>query len=871
MALSPMMQHYFQVKEEYPDCIIFYRLGDFYEMFFEDAKTAARELDLALTGRDCGMDERAPMCGMPFHAAEGYLAKLLERGYKVAICEQLTESEKGKMVERGVTRVITPGTVMEESLLEERKNNFVASVYMNKDNSIGLSWVDITTGEFNMLAFDGSDSIERLNDTLSAIAPKEIVANNEMFLNSTNLPVVRMGVVPKFSSFVDGAYAYSKAVASVLEQLKIGSIVVLDAEDKKQGVCSAGALIEYLRQTQKRSLAHINHIQVMHDKNFMHLDVHTRRNLELTETMRDRKTRGSLLWVLDNTFTGMGGRTLRNWIEQPLQNADEIKLRLDSVEELASNTIARQSLVEALHGMRDLERLCGKIGYKNEFLPRNALSLLDALQALPKIKSALKAFSSPLLSQTVKHIADFADIEKLLEKSIRPESPATMRDGGYIKKGYNAELDKLNSASSDGKIWLAQLEQKERELTGIKTLKVGFNSIHGYYIEVSKLQKDLVPFRYTRRQTLINAERYITEELKQMEDSIIGAQDKAIKLEKQLFDEIVTQISARVKELQLASRQVALADALTSFALVSVQNDYVKPEIGKDSSCVLIKDGRHPVIEQIQTNERFVPNDTLIDTDENRVLIITGPNMAGKSTYMRQVALITLMAHCGCFVPASRAEIGITDRIFTRIGASDDLNSGQSTFMVEMVEVANIIRNATNKSLLILDEIGRGTSTFDGLSIAWSVVEHVVEKIKAKALFATHYHELTELEGKMKGVKNFSIAIKELNNTLVFLRKIVRGGANRSFGVEVAGLAGLPETVLARAREILHELEEADINNSNLPIIGKATANKQALASKEMSATSKEIQALNILKELDINKLSPMEAFQIINDIKQKL
>ena len=869
MAMSPMMQHYFRVKEEYPDCIIFYRLGDFYEMFFDDAKTASRELDIALTGRDCGMDERAPMCGMPFHSAEGYLAKLLEKGYKVAICEQLTEAEKGKMVERGVTRVITPGTVMEDSLLDERKNNYIASVFMNKDGSIGLSWVDITTGEFNMLAFDGEKALESLNDTLSAIAPKEVVSNNEMFLNSMNLPVVKMGLVPKFSSFVDGAYAYSKAVASVLEQLKIGSIVVLDAADKKNGVSSAGALIEYLRQTQKRTLMHINHIHVVQDKNFMHLDAHTRRNLELTETMRDRKMRGSLLWVLDNTFTGMGARTIRNWVERPLQNADEINLRLASVEELVNRTIERQALVESLHGMRDLERLCGKIGYKNEFLPRSALSLLEALRSLPKIKMALSVFTTPLLADTVRKISDFKDIATLLEHSIRPDSPATMRDGGYIKKGYNSELDKLSSASTDGRLWLAQLESKEREMTGIKTLKVGFNQIHGYYIEVSKGQKDLVPFRYTRRQTLMNAERYITDELKQMEDSILGAQDKTIKLEKKLFDEIVAVISERVKELQLASKQIALADALLSFALVSVQNGYVKPIVNIKADKILIKDGRHPVIELIQSSERFVPNDTLLDASENRTLIITGPNMAGKSTYMRQVALITLIAHCGCFVPAAHAEISITDRIFTRIGASDDLSAGQSTFMVEMVEVANILRNATEKSLLILDEIGRGTSTFDGLSIAWAVVEFVVEKLKSKALFATHYHELTELEGKLSGVKNFSISIKELDNTIVFLRKIVRGGASRSFGVEVAGLAGLPSDVLLRARVILHDLEQADINNSSLPLKkGSAKAAAQEVTLAQQNTCNKIMQKLDGLR---VESITPLEAMSLLAELVETL
>jgi len=862
MPLSPMMQHYLTVKQEYPDCIVFYRLGDFYEMFFEDAKTASSELDIALTGRDCGLPERAPMCGIPYHAAENYIAKLLEKGYKVAICEQLTDAVKGRMVERGVTRVITPGTVTEESLLDEKKNNFIASVFMNKDNSIGLSWVDVTTGEFNMLGFEGSKALEELNSALSSIAPKEIVSNSEMYLNSVNLPVVKVGAVPKFSSFIDGAYAYSKAVASVLEQLKIGSLVVLGCEDKKQGVCSAGALIEYLKLTQKRSLIHINHINVVHDTSFMHIDAHSRRNLELTETMRDRKFRGSLLWVLDNTCSAMGARLLRKWIEQPLQNADDINNRLNAVDELVESTVLRQNLVESLDNMRDIERLCGRIGYRNEFLPRNALNLLDALKRLPQIKQVLSSFKTPLLSGAANKIGDFKEIESLLERSIRPDAPAILRDGGFIKKGYNAELDKLNSASTDGKLWLAQLEAKERELTGIKMLKIGYNQIFGYYIEVTKGSKDQVPFRYSRKQTLLNCERYVTEELKAMEDSITGATEKAVNMEKQLFNEIVDKLRQYIKPLQAAASAVALTDALVSLAITAVQNNYCKPTINNKIRRILIQNGRHPVVEKLQTGERFVPNDTLLDERENRTLIITGPNMAGKSTYMRQVALIALMAHCGSFVPAGNAEICPIDRIFTRIGASDDLSAGQSTFMVEMVEMANILRNATDKSLLVLDEIGRGTSTFDGLSIAWSVVEYVSEQIKAKTLFATHYHELTELEGKMQGVKNYSIAIKELNNTIVFLRKIVRGGTHRSFGVEVAGLAGLPQDVISRARVILHELEQADINNSGLPLNSKSK--------KEAPAQVKNLEKIeNKLKGVQIETLTPIEAITILADLAE--
>ncbi len=865
MALSPMMQHYLQKKEYYKDAILFYRLGDFYEMFFEDAIVVSKALDLTLTGKNCGLEEKAPMCGVPAKSAEIYIAKLIEKGFKVAVCEQLSEPKPGQIVERDVIRVITPGTIMESNMLDENRNNYIASIY-KKANNIGLSWVDISTGEFSLTEFTGEDSINRLNDMLIMVKPSEIIVNNEMYLDAINVPSVKMNVVPKFYAYFDWAFEPSKATKKLKQQLKTTALSVFDCEDKKYGISAAGALVEYLNETQKRSLSHINSIKTVKSDIYMYLDINARRNLEITESMRDRKKTGSLLWVLDKTNTSMGARMMRSWVESPLQEEEIIGGRLDSVEELFDSLILSQNLSEELSRINDIERLAGRISYGN-ISPRDCVSLVSSLNKLPNIKGVLASVKTKMLKECNSNILNFAEIQGLLEKAIVDNPPMVLKDGGYIKPGYNAELDEQRDASVDGKNWLAKLEATEREETGIKNLKIGYNKVFGYYIEVTNSQKELVPFRYTRKQTLTNAERYITEDLKNLEEKILGAEDKALKLEQKLFEEIKLELMAIVPALQLSAKQIATIDVLNSLAVVALKNGYSKPKVSSKINQIKIADGRHPVVELLLKNEQFIPNDTMLDTNDNRTMIITGPNMAGKSTYMRQVAIVTLMAHIGSFVPAKMAEISLTDRIFTRVGASDDLAFGQSTFMVEMVEVANILHNATNNSLIILDEIGRGTSTFDGLSIAWSVMEYVSKNLKAKTLFSTHYHELTELEGSLEGVKNYRISIKELDNTVVFLRKIVRGGALKSFGIEVASLAGLPKNVITRSREILHNLEQSDLNkNSNFKNI--TNNNNKAEQKKDYSSV------INKLQKLSINNLSPIECFSVlaglIDEVKEK-
>ena len=856
MALSPMMQQYLKTKEQYKDCILFYRLGDFYEMFFEDAVIASKVLELTLTGKDCGLDERAPMCGVPYHAGESYISKLIEAGYKVAICEQVTLPTKGvKLVEREVVRIVTPGTLIDTSMLNESQNNYILSLYKSS-NLVGASWVDISTGEVFTSEYSGLNQTTFVNDLLIRICPSEIITNEEA-KDLPNLKYLRN--TPLLNLYDEDEFNFDKAYETLTKQFNITELISLNIKNKPSCVCSSGALINYLLETQKRSLTHINKIILQENSKYMQLDVNTRRNLELTETIRDRKKRGSLLWLLDKTQTSMGSRVLHSWVDQPLNDEIEINKRLDSVQELSSNRRLQGEIKDLLSNVYDIERLCGKISYGN-LAPRDCIALLNSLKVLPNLKQVLNECNSSMIKEINGDIYNYEEITTLLNNSIVENPPINMKDGGYIKQGYNKELDEINNISQTGKIWLAQLEQKEKDETGIKNLKIAFNKVFGYYIEVTKSQLDLVPFRYQRKQTTTNGERYITEELKNIEDKILNAEDRKIELEQKLFEEIRQILISNISAMQQTARQIANLDSLLSLAICANENNYVKPEINSKINSIEIIDGRHPVVEKMLKDEQFVPNNTMLDNNENRTMIITGPNMAGKSTYMRQVALITLLAHIGSFVPATMAKIAITDRIFTRVGASDDVAFGQSTFMVEMMEVSNILKYATNNSLIILDEVGRGTSTFDGLSIAWSVMEYLSKHLKAKTLFATHYHELTELEGSLEGVKNYRISVKEFNNTILFLRKIVRGGTNKSFGIEVASLAGIPNEVITRAKEILHTLEENELNrNSNLV--------EKNLTTKHENKYTQEI--LNVLKELNVNALTPLNAFDMIVNLAE--
>lgn len=859
--VSPMMKHYLSVKEQYKDAIVFYRLGDFYEMFFEDAITMSKVLELTLTGKDCGLDERAPMCGIPVKAVEIYLQKAIEAGYKVAVCEQLTEPKPGQIVERDVIRVITPGTVMESGILKEKTNNYIASIF-RKNNNFGISWLDLSTGEFYTSEIADDDNFQGVNDALIMIEPKEIIVNSQAKECETKLLSVMQGNIARFSLFVDEYYDYDFASNVLKKQLNCEDFKTFDLKNNNLSICSAGALIEYLMETQKRPLMHINNIQKIVISGYMQLDYQTRKNLELTKNFKDGDKKGSLLWLLDKTETSMGGRVLKKFIEQPLQNKQEINLRLNGVEEIYKNMIKRDAIISNLKKVYDIERICGKICY-NSVNPRDCLSLKNSLKVIPQLKSVIKDSNSKMLKLIYENLNEHEDIYNLLENAIDENCSSLTKEGNFIKAGYSAELDELKNASTLGKNWIAELEAQEKELTGIKNLKIGYNKVFGYYIEVTNSQKDLIPFRYSRKQTLTNAERYVTSELKEIEEKILGSEEKAIKLELMIFEDIKNQILKQVQTIQNTAHFIGYLDALTSMATVAIKNNYVKPKICNEDEPLIIQDGRHPIVELINKNE-FVPNDAKLDNDEFRSMIITGPNMAGKSTYMRQVAVITLLAHIGSFVPAKRAEIPITDRIFTRIGATDDLAYGQSTFMVEMVEVANILKNATNKSLIILDEIGRGTATFDGLSIAWSVMEYLSKHLKAKTLFSTHYHELTELEGQLEGVKNYRISVKEFNGSIIFLRKIVRGGANRSFGIEVASLAGLPNEIIARAKQLLSSLEKADITKIDYN-------NINSNVSLEPKSKHNSFEVINMIKELDVNKISPIEAFNILIDLKNKV
>ncbi|HHY82808.1 MAG TPA: DNA mismatch repair protein MutS [Clostridiales bacterium] len=869
-GLTPMMQQYLLIKEQYKDAILFFRLGDFYEMFFEDAILASKELEITLTGRDCGLDERAPMCGVPYHSVDGYIAKLIEKGHKVAICEQMQDPEEAKgLVDREVIRVITPGTVIESSILEEKSNNYLLSLYKN-NNAYGLSGVDVSTGEFFVSEITNGNVNDKLLNELARIQPSEILINEALNLDAALLDLIRSRFSTYITLYQEWAFQKSNAYRILLEHFKVQSLEAYGCEDMEYGICAAGALLYYLSETQKNALTHINFIKTLLQQSYMVLDATARRNLELTETIRGKNKKGSLLWLLDKTSTAMGGRLLRQWVQQPLINKADIENRLDAVDELLNNSLKADEIRDLLKDIYDLERLGGRIVYGNANA-RDMLSLKESLKVLPAVKELLSGFKSRMLSEFYAQIDTLEDIYNLLEQSIYEDPPVSLKEGYLIKSGWNEELDQYRLAMTEGRNWIAALEQQERDKTGIKNLKIGFNKVFGYYIDVTKSYYNLVPDYYIRKQTLANSERYITPELKEVEDKILGAEDKSIRLEYRLFTEIREHIGTQISRIQSTAAILAALDVLCSYARVSFENNYTRPVIREDGA-LIIKDGRHPVVEKTMAHGLFVPNHTNLRTGEDHLMIITGPNMAGKSTYMRQVALIVLMAQIGCFVPAKEAEIGIVDRIFTRVGASDDLSSGQSTFMVEMSEVANILHNATPNSLLILDEIGRGTSTFDGLSIAYAVVEHICQTptLKAKTLFATHYHELTELEGRIPGIKNYCIAVKEQGDNIIFLRRIIRGGADKSFGIQVAKLAGLPEEVIERAKKILKKLEESDINKprNNRKIKNDspdAVVMQQIdMFQREPSEIEKE------LRELDVNCITPIEAIGILHRLAQK-
>lgn len=869
--LSPMMQHYMETKKEYPDCILFYRLGDFYEMFFDDALTVSKELEITLTGKDCGLSERAPMCGVPFHAVDSYLYRLVQKGYKVAIAEQMEDPKQAKgLVKREVIRVVTPGTITSSQVLDETKNNYLMGiVYM--DGIYGISTADISTGDFMVTEVD---SDRELFDEINKFSPSEIICNNALYMSGVDMDELKNRYQVVISALDSRFFGEESCRRILMEHFKVGALVGLGLEDYATGIIAAGAVMQYIYETQKSTLEHITTITPYSTGQYMVIDTSTRRNLELVETMREKQKRGTLLWVLDKTKTAMGARLLRACIEQPLIHRDEIIRRQNAVEELNMNYISREEICEYLNPIYDLERLIGRISYKTAN-PRDLIAFRSSLEMLPYIKRILGEFNSELLAELARELDPLQDIFQLIGNAIVEDPPITVREGGIIRDGYNEEADKLRQAKTEGKNWLAELEAKEKEKTGIKTLKVKFNKVFGYYFEVTNSFKDQVPDYYIRKQTLTNAERFTTDELKQLEDIIMGAEEKLVSLEYDLFCEVRDKIGAEVIRIQKTAKSIAGIDVFCSLSVVATRRNYVKPSIN-DKGVIQIKNGRHPVVEQMMRDDMFVANDTFLDNGKNRLSVITGPNMAGKSTYMRQVALIVLMAQLGSFVPAQEADIGICDRVFTRVGASDDLASGQSTFMVEMTEVANILRNATRNSLLVLDEIGRGTSTFDGLSIAWAVIEHISNSklLGAKTLFATHYHELTELEGTIAGVKNYCIAVKEQGDDIVFLRKIVRGGADKSYGIQVAKLAGVPDSVIARAKEIAEELSDADITaraKEIAEISSNITQHKAVPKPDEVDLQQLSffdtVKDDDIIRELDSLKLSTMTPLDAMNTL----
>ena len=860
-GFSPMMTQYFQIKEQNKDNILFFRLGDFYEMFYEDALLASKELELTLTGRDCGLEERAPMCGVPHHSCEAYIARLVAKGYKVAICEQTEDPSQAKgIVNREVVRVITPGTVIENSMLDESKNNYLASVCINGQHA-GVCFSDFSTGEMVCTEISGDNFEARIQNEISKYQPKEILLNNEVSGNKAVMSFIidRLGSIFQNS---EEFFGFERAKGMVLKHFNKESLESLDLQDKPSTVCAVGATLFYLYETQKNGLERINQLKIYTESQFMHIDISAKRNLELLETIRTKEKRGSLLWILDKTKTAMGKRLIRSYVEQPLVSLPLILKRLNAVEELYYVNILRNEIGEALSNIYDIERLMTKIVYGTAN-GRDLKSLSYTFSKLPEVKNLLSDVKSNLLTEIYEEIDLLDDICKLIESAIADEPPVSVREGGLIKTGYNQDVDMLRNDMNGGKDIITSVELSEREKTGIKTLKVGYNRVFGYYIEVSKGQVSQVPETYIRKQTLANCERYITSELKELEGRVLGAQDRVCLLEYQLFSKIREQVSGALIRTQETAHAIAKLDVLISFATTAASNGYVRP-VMNDENKIIIKDGRHPVVEKMLEDAPFVPNDIVLDSEDNRAAIITGPNMAGKSTYMRQIALIILMAQIGSFIPASSAEIGVTDSIFTRIGASDDLAAGQSTFMVEMTEVAYILKNATQKSLVVLDEIGRGTSTFDGMSIARAVLEYVCDKkLSAKTLFATHYHELTVLEEQLKGVHNYNIAVKKRGDDITFLRRIIKGPADDSYGIEVAKLAGVPDTVVSRAKVILKQLENEGV--------GSVTAKKQSAPKKtveddmQMTLTSnKNDEVIENLKKIDINTLTPIEAMQVL-------
>ena len=876
--LSPMMQHYMETKKEYPDCILFYRLGDFYEMFFDDALTASKVLEITLTGKECGLPERAPMCGVPYHAVDSYLYRLVQHGYKVAIAEQMEDPKQAKgLVKREVIRVVTPGTITSAQALDETKNNYLMGiVYM--DGKYGVSTADITTGEFLVTEVDTG---RELFDEIHKFSPSEIICNNAFYMSGVDLDDLKNRCNVAVSA-LDSHFFGDESCRKILrEHFRVGSLSGLGLDDYSTGVIAAGAVMAYMYETQKSTLEHITAITPYSTGQYMIIDTSTRRNLELVETMREKQKRGTLLWVLDKTKTAMGARLLRTWIEQPLIHKDEIIRRQDVVEELNMNYISREEICEYLNPVYDLERLIGRISYKTAN-PRDLIAFKTSLEMLPHIRRILAEFNSAILKELAGDLDPLEDLYALISRSIEDDPPITVREGGMIKEGFSEEADRLRQAKTEGKDWLAKLETREKDKTGIKNLKIKFNKVFGYYFEVTNSFKSMVPDYFIRKQTLTNAERYTTDELKELEDIIMGAEEKLVSLEYDLFCQVRDEIAAQVLRIQKTAKAIAAVDVFCSLSAVATRRNYVKPSMN-EKGVIQIKNGRHPVVEQMMRDDLFVANDTFLDNGKNRLSVITGPNMAGKSTYMRQVALIVLMAQIGSFVPAQEADIGICDRIFTRVGASDDLASGQSTFMVEMTEVANILRNATRNSLLVLDEIGRGTSTFDGLSIAWAVIEHIsnTKLLGAKTLFATHYHELTELEGTIAGVKNYCIAVKEQGDDIVFLRKIVRGGADKSYGIQVAKLAGVPDSVIARAKEIAEELSDNDITarakeiaqaNANVTQ-HKAVPKPDEVDMQQLSFfdTVRDDDIVRELEGLELSTMTPIDALNTLYRLQTKL
>lgn len=865
MAVTPMMQHYLQTKEKYKDSILLYRLGDFYEFFNEDAIEMSKALDLTLTSKSCGTNEKAPMCGIPVQTVDSYIEKMVKLGYKVAVCEQLSEPVKNSKtpVERDVIRVITSGTLIEETILDSKFSNYLLCVF-EKNGDLGVAFCEVSTGEFKTLEFSGEeDNYIKLNDFLVSLNIGEIICNQIAKEKLDKLPVAKMDLLPKINMYYDWAFEYSNANKSLETHFKSNYISIFELDKNKLSICACGALMQYLNETQKNALYHINKISKYESEIYLTLDVNTKRNLEIHETFKERRKRGALIWLLDNTKTNMGSRLLKNWIGHPLRNEKLINERLDAVEELCSKLILRDNLGFELAHIYDIERLVGRIACVG-LHPKHCVNLAQSLKIVPEIKKIMSNFKSSKLVNLYKNIENFEQVYEELEKAFILDPPTQIKDGGFIKEGYSQELDELRDVSQKAVLWINKLEQTERENSNIKNLKLLYNRVHGYFFEVNKSQSHLVPLHFIRKQTVANNERYVTKELKELEEKILSANDEAIKLEQKLFLSIKKKLISIIPNLQKLGNVLAEIDCLNSFANSAIRNNYVKPKINSKIDHIKIIDGRHPVVESLLKDGQFIPNDTYLNNTTDKTMIITGPNMAGKSTYMRQVALITLMAHLGSFVPAKQAEISICDRIFTRVGASDDVTFGQSTFMVEMSEVANILHNATDNSLIVLDEIGRATSTFDGLSIAWSVVEFLSQKMNAKTLFATHYHELTELEGLMPGVKNYRILLKEINNSIVFLRKIVRGGANRSFGIEVASLAGLPKEVIERAKQISKKLETSDVNY-------KITTSNEDLKQKNEEKKKNYAKIIGILQDIKIENVTPLAAFEILNDLVEKI